>query len=153
MVTKKQTKQKQTKRTRTEAAGPKPELIPQEHGGALYAGGVPGNRGGGRPPSAVRRLARAEFEKRIPILAEIADSRAERTRDRIRAIDVLGRYGLGQARGLDEEEFEAVVIELASAVQRRLISALPQTKADEVLAQLFEDWKEILRDRRRADPA
>lgn len=124
------------------------ELIPQPHGGYLRPGGMPGNRGGGRPPSAVRRLARLEFEKRIPTLAELADSKTERTRDRIRAIDVLGKYGLGQARGLDEEEFEAVVLELAGAVQRRLVGALPPAQADEVLAQLFEDWKEILRARR-----
>lgn len=130
------------------AEGEKPPLIPQKHGGALYAGGVPGNRGGGRPPSAVRRLARLEFEKRIPTLAKLADDDEERTRDRIRAIDVLGKYGLGQARGLDEEEFEAVVLELAGAVQRRLLAALPPAQADEMLAQLFDDWKEIIRARR-----
>ena len=133
---------------RKKAIGKKPPLVEQPHGGALYRAGVPGNRGGGRPPSAVRRLARLEFEKRIPTLAELADSKTERTRDRIRAIDVLGKYGLGQARGLDEEEFEAVVLELAGAVQRRLVGALPPAQADAVLAQLFEDWKEILRARR-----
>lgn len=30
---------------------PMPELVPRPNGaGALYRGGVPGNRGGGRPP-------------------------------------------------------------------------------------------------------
>jgi hypothetical protein len=33
-----------------------PTLIPQDHGGAILSGGVPGNRGGpGRPPSQLRR--------------------------------------------------------------------------------------------------
>ena len=39
--------------------GKKPALIPQPHGGALSAGGTPGNRGGtGRPPSRIRQAFR-----------------------------------------------------------------------------------------------
>jgi hypothetical protein len=39
--------------------------VPQPHGGALNAGGTPGNRGGGRPPD--------EFKRRM---AEMASSDA-----------------------------------------------------------------------------
>ena len=127
-----------------------PELVPQPHGGAIYRGGVPGNRGGGSRPSAVRRLARKAFARRIPILEAIADSPEERARDRILAVDVLGRYGLGQAKGIDEEEFEELVLELASAVQQRLQAALPPERAEEVLRQLLGDWREILRAHRMA---
>jgi hypothetical protein len=35
-----------------------PALIPQPNGkGALLAGGLPGNKGGGRPPDAIRAMA------------------------------------------------------------------------------------------------
>jgi hypothetical protein len=54
----------------------KPTMVPQPHGGALHAGGVPGNRGGvGRPPSEVRRMAREMFAARLPVLDQIAEGR------------------------------------------------------------------------------
>lgn len=132
-----------------------PELVPQSHGGALLSGGQPGNKGGpGRPPSKVRALAREEFFEAIPELAKIARGggkrgKKEETADRLRAIDILGKYGLGQARGLDEEQFEGIVLQMASVVQARLNAALPRETADKVLEALFEDWKEILRVHRR----
>lgn len=128
----------------------KPELIPQPHGGALYAGGVPGNRGGGRPPSRIRGIARKAFGERVRLLAEIADDGEESARDRIRAIDVLGRYGLGQAKGLEQEEFEAVVVGMGEALQRRLRGVLSEAEADRVLREVFEDWKAVLRAYRAA---
>jgi hypothetical protein len=72
-----------------------PHRISQPHGGALLSGGRPGNRGGtGRPPSAMRALLSASFEQRIRILEMIADDRLARVGDRLRAIDILGKYGL-----------------------------------------------------------
>lgn len=55
-----------------ETAGDTAALIPQPHGGALRAGGKPGNRGG-RPASAVRRRLRGSFAERIDVLQGIAD--------------------------------------------------------------------------------
>ena len=53
-----------------------PALIPQPNGkGALLSGGVPGNKGGGRPSSAIRETLRASFEKRIPVLEQVADGK------------------------------------------------------------------------------
>ena len=40
------------------------ELIPQPHGGALASGGTPGNKGGGRPPSALREAFRGGGQAR-----------------------------------------------------------------------------------------
>lgn len=40
----------------------KPGKIPQKHGGALNAGGTPGNRGGGRPPKPFKDFL-AELRK------------------------------------------------------------------------------------------
>jgi hypothetical protein len=50
-----------------------PALIPQEHGGALLAGGVPGNAGGpGRPKSEIREaLARAVDEEGVPFIRDV----------------------------------------------------------------------------------
>lgn len=48
------------------ALGILPEKVPQPHGGALYAGGVPGNRGGPpRTDDMLRELARMELAKMV----------------------------------------------------------------------------------------
>lgn len=88
-------------------------LIPQPHGGALKPGGTKGNKGGpGRPPSLIRAKCRGAFARRIKLLAEIAEGEAlevvrdatgrETTMrksasvaDRLKALDLLGKYGLG----------------------------------------------------------
>src|SRR5690242_12384225 len=103
-----------------------PEKIPQPHGGALLSGGKPGHKGGGgRPTSAIRDICSLRFEERVPLLAHIADGAAPitekcpecghegevkvdgtvETRDRLRAIDMLARYGLGE-----RSEFSADVV-------------------------------------------
>jgi len=74
----------------------KGELVPQAHGGALRNGSKPGESspGIGRPSSAVREHCRGSFEERIPVLEAIADGGHDATNsDRIRAIDLLGKYG------------------------------------------------------------
>lgn len=64
-------------------------LIPQPHGGALRAGGKPGNRGGsGVPPSALRDRLRDSMADRIPVIESIADGEAT-VRKEFRVIDVL----------------------------------------------------------------
>jgi hypothetical protein len=108
-----------------------PALVVQEHGGALLAGGKPGNAGGGRMPSIARAACLEAFENRIHILKDIADGVpiaplvVESTGDgkdvpvptctlvpadvneRIKAIDLLGKYGLGAAKDISKD----VVIE------------------------------------------
>lgn len=42
--------------------------IPQPHGGALNAGGTPGNPGGGRKPSIVKDLATAKLPRHVETL-------------------------------------------------------------------------------------
>ena len=76
--------------------GEKPgELVAQPHGGALRHGSQPGtNKGGtGRPPSAVRETLRMSFEQRIPILEAIVDCDEAKDSDRIKAAEVMARYG------------------------------------------------------------
>ena len=119
-------------------SGESASLVPQAHGGALLSGGVPGNRGGpGRPRSKVKELSALEYEKRIPLLGEIADDDGEKASDRIRAVDVLGRHGGLQGKGLDRDAVIRLLEELADAVQ----AVVPD--AAEVV---FERWKLLVRE-------
>lgn len=72
---------------------PRRDPVPQPHGGALIpgAGGGP-QPGAGRPKSEVKAALRLSFEKRIPVLEQIADSVDEQAKDRIRAVDTLAKY-------------------------------------------------------------
>ena len=72
----------------------KPPLVPQKNGGFLYAGGVPGNKGGtGRPPNIVRQLARERVYEGIPHIAKLM-TEAGREADQIAAFAALARLGI-----------------------------------------------------------
>ena len=91
------------KKTSGKTSGPR--LVEQEHGGALLPGGVNGHKGaGGRPPSAIREAARLAFSERLEVLTDIADDTEAKTIDRIRAIDLLGKYGGVDKLALTEAE-------------------------------------------------
>lgn len=60
--------------------------------GNLRAGN-PGNNGGGRQPSKIREICRRDFAEAAPILLEIAGNEDEKATDRVKAIEVLGKYG------------------------------------------------------------
>src|SRR5712691_8321660 len=82
-----------------------PALVPQPHGGALLDSGLPGHAGGGgRPSSALRERLRGSFQERVRVLEDIADDPKADPQDRIRAIDVLAKYGLGVTRELSVDE-------------------------------------------------
>lgn len=84
--------------------GPKmPALVPRPDGrGALYAGGVPGNRGGGKPANAVRAAAREAFADRLPMLAALADGEV-----RTRLVGVCKECGAEDTKKLTEAELRA----------------------------------------------
>jgi hypothetical protein len=70
--------------------------IPGKNGGRLNRGGTKGNKGGtGRPPSVIRQKLRGSFEDRIMVIAAIADDQKASTSDRLRALDLMAKYGLG----------------------------------------------------------
>ena len=98
-----------------------PRLVEQGHGGALLSGGVRGNKGGsGRPPSAIREDARLAFAELLPAFKAIARgevvekvlidgketemTKSARVSDRIKAWDLLGRYGAVAEIALTAEE-------------------------------------------------
>jgi len=55
----------------------KPPKISQPHGGALYAGGVPGNRGGGRPRSVATQRAEDTFDDVVRRIGRVIERRPD----------------------------------------------------------------------------
>jgi hypothetical protein len=71
------------------------------NGNGSFATGNKGGPGGarpgaGRPTAAIRAACGQAFEKRIAVLESIADDPAARAADRIAALGLLARYGLGE---------------------------------------------------------
>ena len=48
-------------------------------------------------PNMIRAACRARFYRRLDVLDEIAGDKDEKAADRVRALDTLGRFGLGAA--------------------------------------------------------
>jgi hypothetical protein len=77
-----------------------PRMQPGRNGGQLRVGGT--NAGGpGRPTSAVRERCLGSFAERLPVLEQIIDNPDSAATDRIRAMDLLGKYGGLQTQQLD----------------------------------------------------
>jgi hypothetical protein len=113
----------------------RPEMVPQPHGGALKVGN-PGNRGGtGRPPSEIRQRLRGAFEDRIPILEDIADSATASASDRMKAVDLMAKYGLGKE--VSAEDVRMKLGETLDLLRRELD---PETYA-RITKQMREVWK------------
>ena len=87
-----------TKHTLTSVVTTVPPLVRQPHGGALRTAGTPGNRGGaGAVPSELRARLRGSAGERVAIAEDIADDPDATNSDRLRALDLLFKYGLGAA--------------------------------------------------------
>ena len=113
------------------------ERVPQKHGGALLAGGQPGNRGGlGRPPSALRERLRGSLEERVAVLEEIADDPDALDRDRIKAVDVLGKYGLGTVREVTVEDVKEKLRQTLELLKQEL----DPDEADRLIGRLKRIW-------------
>ncbi len=54
-------------------------------------------RSGGPAPNVIRAACRARLYDGLTVLTEIANDPEEKSADRIRALDALGRFGLGAA--------------------------------------------------------
>lgn len=74
------------------------ELVQPSHGGGLIKRGSKKGEvhpGQGRPPSAIREKMRMALDERIKIAEAIADDPEASKADRLRALDLLAKYGLG----------------------------------------------------------
>jgi hypothetical protein len=102
-------------------------FVPEPHGGAIKQGGNTGNRGGmGAVPSAIRERLRGSFAERIAVLEDIADN-AENDTDRLRAIELMSRYGLGAA---DRLEVQAATRATAQIIYLPQLAAIPEAGPD-----------------------
>lgn len=93
------------------------ELIPQPHGGALRNGG-PNAGGTGRPPSEIRKKLRGSFEDRVKVLEAIADDTKASPADRMRALDLMGKYGLGTTMTETDTEGNDVTVRVVRQARR-----------------------------------
>lgn len=109
---------------------------PGKNGGRLRSGN-PGNAGGGRPPYQIRRSCREDFDELRAKLVTIARSRKAKDADRIRAIDVLGRYGLGEH--IDRGDVQKAVEMTAKEIRR----FLPEEMAEALLSIIAPTWREV----------
>lgn len=152
-----------------------PKLVPRPDGrGALLTGGVPGNRGGcGAVPSKVRAASRAAYDELVPRLLKMGlgdgtirlvgecencghtgepitmddvEAAIVAPKEQIRAADVLGKYGLGQAKGVDHEDLVEYVKTLGEQVQDVLESRLGTEHAEELCQAIFTQWRKESRD-------
>lgn len=115
-------------------------LVKQPHGGAIHQG-APSVLNGGRPASQLRERLRGSLSDRIPIIEQIADT-GELPSDRLKAIDLMAKYGLGANKGHDE----ALVAQLA-----RVTAEVFQD--DPRLAELHERWVKVIGAHIRGDDA
>lgn len=124
------------KKTPSETSSGVPATMPGRNGGTLRRGGI--NRGGpGRPPSAIRAACREDFDNLRPLLGKIAKRKSSKNADRIRAIDVLGKYGM------DATVRVADVKHALRETQRELYDFFPREQADAIMAKIRPHWLAI----------
>lgn len=147
------------------------ERIPQPHGGTLQRGHPNPYRADPVSPSLVRAVARQGFFHHIHRLEHFASGtvlipfvgRCEecghvRTepltqkelkeamvpfREQVRAMDVLGKYGIGSAKGVDEEEIVEWMGELGKAVQAELEAEFGAERGSEIAERVFNRWTKV----------
>lgn len=112
------------------------EPMPQAHGGVLRRGGT--NKGGtGRPPSEIRASCRERFDKLVPKLGRIASAKTSKDSDKIKAIEVLGRFGMDRA---------VSIVDVKSALKsttEEIRDFLKPEQADALLARIQPHWRKL----------
>ena len=129
-----------------------PPLTPQPHGGALYRGGVPGNRGN-RIRKELTSTALAMVAERMPALGAIADGTVVEWREdgdgrrvptlasptpgeRTKAMSLLWDIA-NSSKKVNMSEVRKRLVEQVAVIRREL----PREDAQRVLAALGEVWK------------
>lgn len=113
------------KRGKTTAKSSGIPKIPQPHGGALNAGGTPGNAGGGRPPKAFKDFLSDLRNDPLVRFKLAAAAKGEGLPGEFKAaLDVMVRYDIDKpAEALDvtltDEQREAKVLDLLTQAKKR----------------------------------
>jgi hypothetical protein len=142
---------KKKKTPKKSAKANMPALIPQPNGkGALLAGGIPGNKGGGRPKSEVRAAALEGADVAIPFLKSVVEEAIEAKKKKkdgvlglfrskaeaIAASKILLQFGLGT-------QTEVSVDDIRNRLSRQLEvlrEELPAALLERVLTRLKPIW-------------
>lgn len=102
--------------TPVESASPNTVVTrPGRNGGTLLVGGKPGNKGGGRKPSQVRKKALRMLARRLPLIGHLADGVAvqfdedgqtklvsPKPGERLQALKLLAELGMGEQVAVSE---------------------------------------------------
>lgn len=101
-------------------------MMPGRNGGSLRRGRPKGSPPGpGAPPSAIRAAMRDAYAARLPKLVKLADSKDPKTA--LAAMLQLGRFGLGPARAVNEDDLRDRLRDTLSAIRELVPPAiLPQ---------------------------
>ncbi len=96
-------------------SGESPVKVPQPHGGALYSGGISGNKGGGRIAGEIRASLRQTLvDHGCGLIEDALAGRGEfRTSDRLRAFDIAGKYSLGEVHVAVSDEIMEILATVA----------------------------------------
>jgi hypothetical protein len=113
-------------------------LVQGRNGGRIRHGSQPGTNapGPGRPPSELRERLRGSFDERVQVLEEIADREDASPSDRIRAIDLLAKYGLGALQGVPDEVVQSKLAATIDIIE----ATVPEEIQPNLLAQLQAVW-------------
>lgn len=104
--------------------------VPGRNGGRLRRGN-PGNRGGrGRAPAEIRATCREKFDTLLPKLERIAKARKSKDADKVRAIDVLGRYGMDRSISIEDLK------EALRLMTAEIYDFLPRDQADVLISRI-----------------
>jgi hypothetical protein len=131
-----QKKPRQGKEARSVAVQVK---IAQPHGGALYAGGVPGHDGtrAGRRRSHVKEMLLSGAAQAVPVL--LAHLEGKNSTLAQNAADKLLKYGIGAHR--DENVSREEVKEKIQATIEIVRRLAPLDLADHILREMREVWQ------------
>lgn len=141
------------------------ETYVPDHGRGRLRRGNPGNSGGGRPPDELRQQLRGSFGERVRVLEDFADAKVimpivercpecghepedQEERDPIeyvpkpeyilKAIDMMGKYGLGQAKDLSVEVIQGLLFEQIEAIHAEFEPDL----ANRILSVIEPIWRQ-----------
>ena len=105
---------KKTPAKRPEAGSTVGVLVPQPHGGALWAG-APAHPapGPGRPPNALRALMRGNLSEVIPKLHQ---RWLNNEIDALQYADYLAKYAIGPLKGVSDAELDEFAKQVAEIV-------------------------------------
>lgn len=106
-----------------------------KHGKGKLMSGNPYAQGG--TPSELRKRLRGSMRDRINVLEEIADDPQSKPSDRLKAIDLIAKYGLGKLTELSTEHVRGKLVETIAIVREELDEA----DADRVLTRMREVWR------------